>query len=128
MKWFRFSIAGQMAFIIYVAIGLAAFSKVDDLALRAGGTRARTQADRHRSRRWERQAQRASRQAIGRHRGVAGQRGDERPISEAKKGMSPIFRFSAAHRTVIGLIPFSTVIGLIPFSCLLPTCTESIDP
>ena len=30
MKWLRFSIAGLMAFIIYVAIGLAAFSKGDD--------------------------------------------------------------------------------------------------
>jgi len=30
MKWFRFSIAGPMALVIYVAIGLAAFSKVDD--------------------------------------------------------------------------------------------------
>jgi hypothetical protein len=31
MKWLRFSIGGLMALIIYVAVGLAALSKVDDL-------------------------------------------------------------------------------------------------
>jgi hypothetical protein len=31
MKWLRFSIGGLMAFIIYVAVALAALSKVDDL-------------------------------------------------------------------------------------------------
>jgi hypothetical protein len=30
MKWLRFSVGGLMAFVIYAAIGLAAFSKIDD--------------------------------------------------------------------------------------------------
>jgi hypothetical protein len=30
MRWLRFSIAGVMAFILYAAIGFAAFAKVDD--------------------------------------------------------------------------------------------------
>jgi len=38
MKWFRFSIAGLMALIIYVAIGLAAFRK-EGQALREGSRR-----------------------------------------------------------------------------------------
>jgi hypothetical protein len=30
MRWLRFSFAGVMAFILYAAIGFAAFAKVDD--------------------------------------------------------------------------------------------------